>query len=432
MNSTFNEVVDYLYGLLPMYQRVGNAAIKKNLDNTLALCEILGNPHLKFESIHVAGTNGKGSSSHYLASVFQEAGYHTGLYTSPHLKSFTERIRLNGIPISEEYVVDFVNKIKPDMERIQPSFFELTVVMAFKYFADNKVDIAIVEVGLGGRLDSTNVISPLVSLITNIGNDHADMLGDTVEKITFEKAGIIKRNTPVVISEYQQDVADVFSKKSIELNAPISFASKEYHCEILDENPFRLSLDISKNGKVKYENIVTDLPGKYQLKNIPGVIKTLEILPEDKFSISESELRKGLGKVKTNTGLKGRWQVLQEKPLLICDTAHNEDGIREVAKSISSINYHQLHIIIGMLSDKDSIKALRLLPINAKYYFCEPDVPRKKPAEQLYADAKSIGLEGKIIKDVNEAIAIALKDAESDDLIYIGGSNFVVAEINDL
>ncbi len=432
MSSTFKEVVEYLYGLLPMYQRVGNVAFKKNLDNTIALCEHLGNPHLQFELIHVAGTNGKGSSSHMLASILQEAGYHTGLYTSPHLKSFTERIRIDGVEVSEEFVVEFVQQNKAIIEKIQPSFFELTVAMAFQYFALNKVDIAIIEVGLGGRLDSTNVISPLVSLITNIGMDHMDMLGNTLPLIAAEKAGIIKKNTPVVVSELQEEIEQVFIEKSRKENAPLFFASNEYSCTKREEKPFFLSMDVFRNGQLAYENLITDIPGIYQLKNIPGVIKTIELLPEEKFVVSESELRKGIAHVKTNTGLKGRWQVIGENPLIICDTAHNSEGIREVVKGFGSIPHENLHIILGTVNDKDTNKLFPLLPKSAKYYFCEPNIPRKKPAEQLLSEAHAFGIHGEAILNVNEAIAKAKSEASINDLIFVGGSNFVVAEINEL
>ncbi len=431
MNSNFQEVLSYLYGLLPMYQRVGNSAIKKNLDNTIALCKHYGDPHLKFKSIHIAGTNGKGSVSHMLSSVLQEAGYHTGLYTSPHLKSFTERIRVNGLNISEEYVIDFVESSKAIIEKVEPSFFELTVAMAFKYFADSRVDLAVVEVGLGGRLDSTNVIHPLVSLITNIGLDHAEMLGDTLEKIAFEKAGIIKQGTPVVISERQETISNVFLEQAGNKKADLYFAGDELQCKNVRSEIYRLKFDLYKCNQLMIEGLVTDLAGKYQVKNVPGVIKVLELLPQE-FSVSKDEIRKGLGKVVVNTGLKGRWQILQESPLVICDTGHNVEGITEVVRNLSETPYHKLYLILGMVKEKDCQKILELLPKEANYYYCEPDIPRMQSAVRLNEVARSIGREGGIIPDVNEALDFVLQKANKDDLIFIGGSNFVIAELKNL
>lgn len=432
MNKEFQQILDYLYGLLPMYQRTGSLAIKKDLDNTLALCRHLGNPHKKFKSIHVAGTNGKGSSSHMLASVLQEAGYHTGLYTSPHLKSFTERIKIDGVCIPEEFVIQFVNGLKPVIEQIMPSFFELTVVMAFDYFARREVDIAVVEVGLGGRLDSTNVVNPEISLITNIGLDHAEMLGDTLEKIAFEKAGIIKKDVPVVVSEYQEEVAPVFEDIAKKKKTRLHIANKSLHTTNVKNEGLRLVFDVAEGKKTRFTRLVSDLPGTYQLKNIPGVIKTLDLLPSGEFVISESALRKGLASVKNNTGLKGRWQTLGQNPLVICDTGHNEDGIKEVAKCISATKYNKLFIIFGMVKDKDPKKLLIHLPKEAKYYFCEPDIPRKLPADSLNDIAREADRSGIVIEDVNAALKTALQEAGENDLIFIGGSNFVVAELENL
>jgi len=432
MKGTFQETLDYLFSLLPMYQRVGSSAIKKNLDNTIALCVHLGDPHLKFRSIHIAGTNGKGSTAHMLASVLQSAGYHTGLYTSPHLKSFTERIKINGVEISEGYVVEFVRELKPLIEEVRPSFFELTVAMAFKYFADNQVDVAVVEVGLGGRLDSTNIITPMVSLITNIGLDHHEMLGDTLPKIAFEKAGIIKENVPVVISEYQEEVQGVFTEIAGSKRAPLYFTSKEYQGKNLERGNYRIKFDLYQKDKLILADLVCDLPGEYQIKNIPAVIKVLELLPENQFVVSDSDLRKGLAQVVENTGLKGRWQVLQDKPLVVCDTAHNEEGMWEIVQCISGRKYENLHLILGMVKEKNAKSMINLFPKDANYYFCQPNIPRMQDAKVLLNVARESGRNGKTIENVNNALKEALSKAKEGDLIFIGGSNFVIAELNNL
>lgn len=432
MNKEFQEVLSYLYGLLPMYQRQGNVAIHKNLHNTLELCKYFGDPHKKIKTIHVAGTNGKGSSSHMIASVLQEAGYHTGLYTSPHLKSFTERIRIDGACVSEDFVVEFVKQNKAIIEKVMPSFFEFTVVMAFQYFVQNEVDIAVIEVGMGGRLDSTNVIDPEVSLITNIGLDHAEILGDSLPKIAFEKAGIIKKQKPVVVSELQEEVIGVFRQVAAENASQLYIAGEYIACSNLKNENLRLVFDVLENGRPRFAKMVCDLGGAYQVKNIPGVIKTLDLLSPEKFVITENALRRGLASVKQNTGLKGRWQILREQPFTVCDTGHNEDGIKEVATCISAQKHARLFIIFGMVKEKDPKKLLIHLPKEATYYFCEPDLPRKLPAEELFQAAESMGRAGRIVRNVNDAIAAANAEAGDDDLIFIGGSNFVVAEIDNL
>lgn len=432
MNQEFQQVLTYLYGLLPMYQRHGNVAIHKNLHNTLELCRYFGDPHKKFKSIHIAGTNGKGSCSHMIASVLQEAGYHTGLYTSPHLKSFTERIRIDGACVPEDYVVEFVRQHKPVIERIMPSFFEFTVVMAFQYFAESEVDVAVIEVGMGGRLDSTNVIFPEVSLITNIGMDHAEILGDSLPKIAFEKAGVIKLHKPVVVSEYQEEVAGVFEKVAAECDSPLYMASRDICCENVKSENFRLVCDVMEGGKPRFTRLVCDLAGAYQVKNLPGVIKTLDVLPPQDFVITENALRRGLASVKQNTGLKGRWQILRQEPLTVCDTGHNEEGIKEVVKCIAEVSYSRLFIIMGVVKEKDPKKLFIHLPLDATYYFCEPDLPRKLPAAELSRVAESFGIKGRVVPNVNDAIAAANADAGKDDMIFIGGSNFVVAEIDNL
>jgi dihydrofolate synthase / folylpolyglutamate synthase len=428
----YPEVIKYLYEQLPMFQRIGPSAFKKDLHNTIALCQALGNPHKKFKSIHVAGTNGKGSSSHMLAACFQSAGYKTGLYTSPHLKEFTERIKINGKEMAKDEVVEFVLKNKWLIEEIKPSFFEMTVAMAFDQFARHAVDIAIIEVGLGGRLDSTNIIEPLISLITNISFDHQSLLGNTLEEIAFEKAGIIKRNTPVVISQTQNEVKDVFIKKAAEESAPISFAGNELHVYKNDLATSKMVADVLRHGHPAYELLELGLSGEYQLKNIAGVLTTLEIANQLGFSISEAALREGIANVVELTGLKGRWQKLRERPLIVCDTAHNEDGIQEVIKQIKNTPHKDLFIVFGTVNDKDVSKILVHLPVHATYFFCEANIPRALKAEELYKSAEEFHLKGEIIKDVNEAIARAKSLAKQEDLIFVGGSNFVVAEIENL
>lgn len=422
---SYAETVDYLYKSLPIFQRVGASAYKSDLTNTIALCEALGNPQHKFKSIHVAGTNGKGSTSHMLAAILQSAGYKTGLYTSPHLKAFTERIRINGREVSQQFVVDFVSRIKPHIERIQPSFFEITVAMAFDYFASQQVDIAVIETGLGGRLDSTNVITPVLSIITNISWDHMDLLGDTLPKIAAEKAGIIKPGIPVIISETQKEVQDVFMTEIDSKNCKIEFADLEYRVAGNYES-FQV-----KSTKSEFA-IQCDLKGLYQSKNIAGVLAALDELRLQGFNISDAALTSGLKNVTTLTGLKGRWQKLSDTPLTICDTGHNEAGIREILNQINGLNYAKLHWVLGVVKDKDVSKILKLLPTTAHYYFCQANIPRAMDAVTLSQHAKSMGLTGIIVPDVNEAIRTATKNAQPDDLILIGGSTFVVAEIESL
>jgi dihydrofolate synthase/folylpolyglutamate synthase len=410
-----------------MYQRVGAVAYKKDLSNTIALCQALGNPQHKFKSVHVAGTNGKGSTSHMIASVLQSSGYKTGLYTSPHLKNFTERIKVNGAEVSQEFVVDFVNRIKPEIERSKPSFFEITVVMAFDYFSKLKVDIAVIEVGLGGRLDSTNVITPEVSIITNIGLDHKDLLGDTIEKIAYEKAGIIKTGVPVIISQHQPQVAHVFSAKALECNAELHVASEEYYVNSTAEG-----IEISRNNVPFITGLQLPLKGNYQAKNLPGVLAACSLLAAKCPQISMESMINGLEQTVLQTGLKGRWQQLSINPLIICDTAHNVDGVKQVVDQINEQSFDYLHIVLGMVKDKDQMEVLSLLPINATYYFCQAKIPRALDAMVLYQLAQQCGLKGFVVPDVNDAIHAAKQAAKRDDLIFIGGSTFVVAEIDDL
>ncbi|MCH7513067.1 MAG: bifunctional folylpolyglutamate synthase/dihydrofolate synthase [Bacteroidetes bacterium] len=422
----YDETLEFLYSALPMYQRVGTIAVKKDLTNIRLLCKALGNPQDRFRSVHIAGTNGKGSSAHMLAAILHVAGYKTGLYTSPHLKNFTERIKINGREIPESEVTRIVAGNKELLEQIKPSFFEMSVAMAFEYFARQNVDIAIVETGLGGRLDSTNILNPEVVLITNISLDHTQMLGNTITKIAVEKGGIIKRNTPVVISESDIQTTDVFKRIASEKNASITFADTIY---TWDDTGTRL-FD-NHNKQIVCISGTNYLP-EYQLKNIPGVLAVTELLRRKQYNIEEDAVTHGLCDFQKLTHFKGRWQVIYDKPLTICDTAHNIAGINEVIKEINKLQFRKLHMVWGMVDDKDAVKICSLLPKHASYYFCKPDIPRGMPAERLHTAAKKAGLKGSIIKNVDRAITEAIKQAHSDDLIFIGGSTFVVAEIKDI
>ncbi len=416
-----------------MFQRVGAVAYKADLTNTISLCTALDNPQLKFKSIHIAGTNGKGSSSHMMAAILQSAGYKTGLYTSPHLKEFTERIKINGVEIDQEYIIDFVNRIKKEIEKIQPSFFEITVAMAFDYFAFHKVDFAVIETGLGGRLDSTNVITPIVSLITNISYDHMDILGYTLPAIAKEKAGIIKEGIPVVISELQAEVEPVFCAKAAEVNADIVFASKIFSTkEKVNAKDSSLTLDVYDQGELVFSNLNPELKGDYQKKNIPGVLMSIKVLQKLGYRITTQNIQNGIENVIKLTGLKGRWQKLGESPLIICDTGHNVDGLKDVVHQIQAQNFKNLFIVLGMVKDKDISNVIRLLPREAYYFFCQATIPRALEAKFLAEKAKAAGLQGEVVQDVNKAIAAAKSKAGIQDFIFIGGSTFVVAEIDNL
>jgi dihydrofolate synthase/folylpolyglutamate synthase len=427
----YQQTLDYLYTQLPVFTRVGASAYKEDLTNTIALLNILDNPEHKFKSVHVGGTNGKGSTSHMLAAILQVAGYKTGLYTSPHLKDFRERIRINGAMISEQTVVDFVADHKSDFERIQPSFFEMTVALAFDVFAKERVDIGIVEVGLGGRLDSTNVINPLLSVITNIGWDHMNLLGDTLPKIAAEKAGIIKPSTPVIIGEYQPEVADVFINKARQQNAELSFASDvKSEVKILNTKEHLEFLEINApQSSLHALQIQLDLPGTYQLNNARTVLTAVDELRKQGFNITNEHIVTALKQVKILTGLHGRWEVLNSNPLTICDTGHNPEGITEVLKNIASVDYDHLHFVIGMVNDKDISKVLSMLPKDATYYFCRPDIPRGLEAESIKEKAASFGLHGDAYGSVKEALTAAQNKATDKDLVFVGGSTFVVAEV---
>ncbi|MCK8524334.1 bifunctional folylpolyglutamate synthase/dihydrofolate synthase [Aquimarina sp. D1M17] len=402
----YRETLDWMFVQLPMYQRQGASAYKVDLGNTIRLASYLDDPQNNFKSIHVGGTNGKGSTSHMLASILQEAGYKVGLYTSPHLKDFRERIRINGEMISKEHVVDFIQKHKSYFEKEQLSFFEMTVGMAFHYFSESKVDIAVIEVGLGGRLDSTNIITPEISVITNIGLDHTRFLGNTMVKIAGEKAGIIKNGVPVVIGRSNRETRGVFEEKAKECRSELYFA-EESEVEV-------------------YES---DLIGDYQKENMRTVLQTVSILVEKGWKIDHEDVKKGLLAVTANTGLLGRWQILKKQPKVICDTAHNVDGLQRVLHQLLQERYEHLHIVLGMVNDKEIDEILSLFPKQARYYFTKPDIPRGLDQKELKKTAKKYNLFGEEFEEVDKAYQSALQYATKQDVIYVGGSTFVVAEI---
>lgn len=423
------QTLEFLYSKLPMFTRIGPVALKKDLHNTFTLCAALGNPQQRFKSVHIGGTNGKGSTSHMLAAILQKAGYKTGLYTSPHLKDFRERIRINGKMIPKASVIRFVKAQKKIIREIEPSFFEVTVAMAFDFFAREKVDIAIIEVGLGGRLDSTNIIQPELSVITNISLDHTQILGHTLQEIAAEKAGIIKKNIPVVIGEQQPETLPVFITKATSEHAPLTFADTALKLSRVKRLRNTLLIDIQNTSGMLYRALKLDLTGSYQQKNVLTVVEAVLQLRKKGYQIPDEALYTGLRHVKKLTGLKGRWQTLDKSPLVICDTGHNEAGITEVLKNIDNTAYRQLHMIIGMVKDKDIGKVLALLPKEALYYFCAPQLERALPAAELRAQAMKYQLNGSAYSHVEEALAAAKKAAQDHDLIFVGGSTFVVAEI---
>jgi dihydrofolate synthase/folylpolyglutamate synthase len=425
----YQDTLHYLFTQLPVFQRDGASAYKPTIANTIALCEVLGNPQEKFKSIHVAGTNGKGSSSHQLAAIFQAAGYKTGLYTSPHLKDFRERIRVNGECIPEQNVIDFAATHEALFEKIKPSFFEMTVAMAFEYFANQQVEIAIIEVGMGGRLDSTNIIRPELCLITNISFDHQAYLGHTLEAIAGEKAGIIKQEVPVVIASTQTATQAVFKEKAASQNAPIYFADQLYHLQRTNNsNQQYLEIEYT-NALGKVQKFQSDLTGIYQLKNITGVLCAIDLLKEKFPKINNEIIASALSKVKSLTGLKGRWEVLSENPLCIADTGHNEDGIQQILTQLTFCEYEQLHWVIGMVNDKDLNAVLALLPKNASYYFCKPNIPRGLDQLILQQASAQFDLYGACYASVQEAFDVAKKTAKNNDLVLVAGSTFIVAEI---
>ena len=421
----YQETCNWLFAQLPMFQREGQAAYKANLDNTLRLDEHFRHPHRRFKTIHVAGTNGKGSVSHMLASILQEAGYKTGLYTSPHLKDFRERIKINGEMIPEKYVTGFIEQNQDFFAALHPSFFEMTVAMAFKYFADREVDVAVIEVGLGGRLDSTNIITPLTSVITNISFDHMALLGDTLEKIAAEKSGIIKPHIPVVIGTRDRNYDFVFEGKARSCDAPLTFASDEWKIRQNNDGSYALN----HWSGISFSSLVCELKGSYQRKNIPTVLESVLSLQNSGLAIREEHIRNGIACVIRNTGLHGRWEKLANTPYTVCDTGHNIDGLTEVVAQLRSCTYRHLHFVIGMVNDKDVNSVLRILPREATYYFCKASIPRAMNEQELAGKARSCGLQGTTYPTVSEAYAAARKNAIPEDMIYIGGSTFVVAEV---
>lgn len=425
----YAQTIDYLFTRLPLFSRIGAAAYKADLTNTIRLCEALDNPHHKFKSVHIAGTNGKGSSSHMLAAILQEAGYKTGLHTSPHLRDFRERIRVNGEMADMQFVVDFTKKIQPLIEEIEPSFFEISVTMAFSYFAMQKVDIAVIETGLGGRLDSTNVIMPEVSVITNIGWDHMNLLGDSLEKIAGEKAGIIKPGVPVVIGEILPETAPVFMQKASALNAPISIASQKRQAIEWKWENHRLLVEVAEPGKTDHQRYELDLPGLYQAKNLLTVLETCTQLYHLGWKIEEPVIHAALKQVKKTTGLHGRWEVISEHPLTVLDVAHNEAGIRQLVQQLEVTDHHELHIVLGMVKDKEIEKVLTLLPSTAHYYFTQAQIPRALESEELARRAGEFRLKGSIHADVNDALKEARGRARAADLILVCGSVFLVGEV---
>ncbi len=426
--SLYQQTLDYLFERLPMFSRIGKAALKPDLTNTLKLCAALDNPQDKFNSIHIAGTNGKGSTSHGLAAVLQDAGYKTGLYTSPHLIDFRERIRIGGEPIAKEWVVDFVEKIKPQIEEIQPSFFEITVAMAFAYFADMEVDIAVIETGLGGRLDSTNIITPLLSVITNISYDHKDLLGNTLAQIASEKAGIIKPNVPVVIGEQDDETERTFFEKSVHNHAPLYYAQSLWGMVRVKQDARYQYFKAVNNATMEMTDLKTDLLGNYQQHNIKTILTCVELLAIQGFKLSLTGAMESLAYIKKTTGLRGRFDCISEKPLIICDVAHNPAGLCEVLQQFNNIPATSKHIILGFVKDKDVDEALSLFPKDAHYYFCNAQIQRALPAPELKEKGNLAGLNGDAWETVGKALAAAKNNLGENDALLITGSFFIVGE----
>ncbi len=427
---TYSDTLAYLYEQLPMFQRVGPKAFKKDLTNILALCDLLGQPQKTYKTIHIAGTNGKGSTAHGIAAVLQQHGLKVGLYTSPHYQDFRERIKINGTFITEKAVQNFVDRHKSDFDRIKPSFFEITVAMAFEYFAQQKVDIAVIETGLGGRLDSTNVVVPILSVITNISLDHTNFLGDTLAKIAAEKAGIIKPGVPVVIGETNAKTTPVFVQKAKECNSAIYFGLQSISVKkqkILQHKT--VLFEVCNDKKLLYTKVVSDLNGAYQSKNIRTIIKAVLVLETLGINIDHTKVLAALTQVKMVTNFIGRWEILQEKPLVIADSAHNKAGIALAMEQILALSYERLHLVVGFVKDKDVRAVLQLLPKEGVYYFCQANIPRALGVKELSAMANEMGLQGKACGGVAEALAMALRQASDNDLVYVGGSVFVVAEV---
>jgi len=432
----YQQTIDYLFSRLPMFSRIGTAAYKKDLTNIQKLSNFLNHPYKKFKSVHIAGTNGKGSVSHMLAAILQTAGYKTGLYTSPHLKDFRERIRINGEMVSKKFIVDFTGKIKPVIEEIDPSFFEITVAMAFEYFAEQNVQIAVVETGLGGRFDSTNIITPELSVITNIGWDHMNILGDSLEKIAFEKAGIIKQNIPVVVGETLPETEKVFKQVAKEKNAFLALASdKRQAISWHWEKPARRSgghellVEVTQQDKTDHQVYRLDLPGIYQAKNLITVLEICSQLNQQGWKIEETDVKSGFQNAKKLTDLHGRWEVIHPHPLIILDVAHNEDGIKMLMEQVEVTEHDHLHIVIGIVKEKDPEKLLALFPKLAHYYFTQANIPRALNADILKETAQAFGLKGEVYTDVNAAVKAAVAKSEKNDMILVCGSVFLVGEV---
>jgi folylpolyglutamate synthase/dihydrofolate synthase len=425
----YEQATNYLFTRLPMFSRMGVAAYKKDLSNTLQLCQFLGNPQTKFKSIHIAGTNGKGSTSHMLAAVLQTAGYKTGLYTSPHLKDFRERFRINGAFIDKDFVGGFVERIQPAIDTIEPSFFEITVAMAFDYFAQQQVDVAVIETGLGGRLDSTNIVTPELSVITNIGWDHMNVLGDTLQAIAFEKAGIIKPRVPVIIGQTEEETKAIFEQVATENQSPICFADQTRYVADWQYAHHQLKIQVSETGSDERVEYQLDLAGFYQTKNAITVLEVVHQLQKAGWHISISQVQQAFKQVKKLTGLHGRWEVIHDHPVVVLDVGHNEDGFRQMLMQIELTDHKDLHIVIGLVKDKDFERVLSLLPKEAIYYFTRAQIPRALPEDQLAAHGHAVGLEGHTFPDVNTALQAALQKAGKQDLVLVCGSVFVVGEV---
>jgi dihydrofolate synthase/folylpolyglutamate synthase len=425
----YQQTLDFLFTRLPMFSRIGAAAYKADLSNTYKLAEALDNPHYTFKSVHIAGTNGKGSTSHVIAAILQSASYKTGLYTSPHLKDFRERIKVDGEMVAKGFVIDFTERIRPLIEEIEPSFFEITVAMAFSWFALQKVDVAVIEVGLGGRLDSTNIITPELSIITNISYDHINLLGDTLEKIAAEKAGIIKKGIPVVIGETLPETKRVFIEKATELNAPIYFANEERWIADWKQEKHELVVTVADKHNDDRKDYHLELAGLYQAKNLLTVLEAIHVLVQKKWSISEKHIEQGLLHVRRLTGLYGRWEVIHQNPYTVLDVAHNEDGMKQLAEQLEHCNFQHLHIVMGMVNDKETGTILSLLPRHATYYFTKAQIARALPEIELVAKAKEFGLIGRAFATVNEALQQAIDHADKEDMILVCGSVFIVGEV---
>ena len=430
IHQQYQATLDHLYRQLPMYQRIGKAAFKKDLTNIIALCNHLGQPHQQFPSIHIAGTNGKGSSTHLIGAMLQASGLKVGLYTSPHYKDFRERVKINGKLITKKHIIDFVEKHKNTFEEVKPSFFEISVALAFDYFAQKKVDIAIIETGLGGRLDSTNIITPLLSVITNISYDHQQFLGNTLQAIAKEKAGIIKPNIPVIIGETQTEVEDIFKETAQKNKATIVFADKKITTSEIAIKTHHTSYAV-KSDYFDFDNLKVNLMGKYQRKNLTTALQTIATLNELSVlpKVSIDAIQEGLKNLKELTYFLGRWQKIGEKPLIICDSGHNEAGIKEIIEQLSNINYEQLHIVLGTVKDKNIEKILKMLPADARYYFVKAAIPRGLAAEKIKEVATDLSLVGRTYVSVKNGLKAAKRRAKANDLIFVGGSIFVVAEV---